>query len=229
MSSPPTAADLRIGGLARHSTCDWPSQLVATVFCQGCSWRCRYCHNPALQPATTGTFAWVEVEAFLERRRGLLDGVVFSGGEPLLQAALPAAIDAVRALGLKVGLHTAGPSPERLEVILSGLDWVGFDAKAPFATYAPTTGLDAGAAARASLRLILAAGLPCEVRTTVHPALLSDEALEALGRDLLALGVRRWVLQAFRPTGCVDPALGPVPPPVPLPALLGQFESVTVR
>lgn len=229
MSSPPTASDLRIGGLARHSTCDWPGQLVATIFCQGCAWRCRYCHNPSLQPASSGIFAWSEVEAFLARRRGLLDGVVFSGGEPLLQAALPAAIDAVRALGLKVGLHTGGPAPERLAAILPGLDWVGFDAKAPFAAYASTVGLAAGDAARESLSLLLAAGIPCEMRTTVHPTLLPAEALETLGHELLDLGVRRWVLQTFRPTGCADPSLGPALPPVPPPALLGQFDAIDLR
>jgi pyruvate formate lyase activating enzyme len=146
-------AELRVGGLSRLSSCDWPGQLVATVFLQGCPWRCRYCHNPHLLPAPgDGEIAWREVLAFLEARRGLLDGVVFSGGEPTVQAALPAAMRTVRALGFGVGLHTGGPTPERLKAVLPLVDWVGFDVKAPFADYARITGVaSSGEAARLSL------------------------------------------------------------------------------
>lgn len=205
---------------------------MATVFCQGCSWRCRYCHNPDLQPAAAPSpISWEEVAAFLATRRGLLDGVVFSGGEPTLQAALPAALEAVRALGLKVGLHTAGPAPERLAPLLPLLDWVGFDAKAPFDSYAPTVGLDAGTAARESLRLLLASGVACEVRTTAHPLLLDADALARLGTELADMGVRTWVVQSFRPTGCTDAELNAVPAAaatVP-PALQARFATFATR
>jgi pyruvate formate lyase activating enzyme len=74
---------LRVGGLTRLSATDYPGKLAAVVFCQGCAWRCDYCHNPELQPPrSTGEIAWPEVLAFLERRKGLLDAVVFSGGGP---------------------------------------------------------------------------------------------------------------------------------------------------
>lgn len=205
---------------------------MATVFCQGCSWHCRYCHNPDLQPAAAPSpISWEEVAAFLTTRRGLLDGVVFSGGEPTLQAALPAALEAVRALGLKVGLHTAGPAPERLAPLLPLLDWVGFDAKAPFDSYAPTVGLDAGTAARESLRLLLASGVACEVRTTAHPLLLDADALARLGTELADMGVRTWVVQSFRPTGCTDAELNAVPAAaatVP-PALQARFATFATR
>ncbi len=73
--------DLRLGGLARLSTCDWPGQLVATVFCQGCPWRCRYCHNPHLLPARTDQAPpWTEVFTFDESCPGILDRVVSHGG-----------------------------------------------------------------------------------------------------------------------------------------------------
>ncbi|NJO54558.1 MAG: anaerobic ribonucleoside-triphosphate reductase activating protein [Bacteroidales bacterium] len=197
--------ELRVGGLARLSCCDWPGHLVATVFLQGCPWRCRYCHNPHLLPARGAEeIAWPDVLAFLEARRGLLDGVVFSGGEPTVQAALPAAVRAVRALGFRVGLHTGGGVPERLKAVLALLDWVGFDVKASFDDYARITGVPgSGEAARASLRLLLASGVACDLRTTVHPALLDDAALARLEDELAALGVTSR-LQPFRAGGCAD-------------------------
>ncbi|ACI97766.1 anaerobic ribonucleoside-triphosphate reductase activating protein [Rhodospirillum centenum] len=197
-------ADLRVGGLSRLSTCDWPGELVATVFCQGCPWACPYCHNPDLLPARgQRELAWEQVLAFLEGRRGLLDGVVFSGGEATLQAALPDAMRTVRGMGFRIGLHTGGPYPERLADLLPLLDWVGFDVKAPFAEYERITGASgSGERARESLRLLLDAGIACDVRTTVHPRLLDAAALERLRADLDALGVRQHRLQPFRATGC---------------------------
>ena len=85
---------LRVGGLTPLSTSDWPGMLAAVVFCQGCPWRCGYCHNPGLIPARgDNEIPWEDVLAFLRRRQGLLDGVVFSGGEPTAQAGL---LDAMR-------------------------------------------------------------------------------------------------------------------------------------
>lgn len=199
----PSSAELRVGGLARLSSCDWPGELIATVFCQGCPWTCGYCHNPHLLPASApAQFAWPDVLAFLEKRRGLLDGVVFSGGEPTLQAALPSAIAAVRRLGFGVGLHTAGPYPERLARVLPMLDWIGFDVKAPFAEYDRITGVaGSGDSARASLTLVLAHGVACDIRTTVHPDLLDQPALDRLSADLAALGAGGTRVQPFRATG----------------------------
>jgi pyruvate formate lyase activating enzyme len=148
------------------------------------------------------------VKNFLARRRDLLDGVVFSGGEPTLQAGLPDAIHAVREMGFAVGLHSAGPLPRRLEAILPLVDWVGFDVKAPFDAYARITGVaGAGEKARASLALLVGSGVAFELRTTVHPALLSAYDLSRLDDDLAALGAPAPRLQPFRSHGCVDQAL----------------------
>jgi len=181
---------LRIGGLARLSTCDWPGQLVATIFCQGCPWRCAYCHNPHLLPADSpDLIAWDAVTAFLGRRRGLLDAVVFSGGEPTVQSGLAGAIDAVRALGFRVGLHSAGPYPERLAALLPRLDWIGFDVKAPFDDYDRLTGVPgSGARARASLEVVLASGIPRDLRLTDDPRWIDRAAFDRLSDDLAALG-----------------------------------------
>ncbi|MFL5258100.1 MAG: radical SAM protein [Rhodopila sp.] len=140
---------------------------------------------------------------FLQTRVGLLDGVVFSGGEPTLQAALPAAIRQVRALGFRIGLHTAGPYPDRLAPVLGLVDWIGFDAKAPFERYEAITGVPgSGSRARDSLRLVIAAGVACEVRTTLHSGLLDAAAMTMLADELAAMGITDYAVQAFRPQGC---------------------------
>src|SRR5579859_3181919 len=129
--------ELNVGGFVPLSTADWPGQLAAVVFCQGCPWRCSYCHNPHLQPARgVAILKWHSIVARLERRRGLIDAVVFSGGEPTAQGALRHAMSEVRGMGFGVGLHSAGMYPRRLKNLLPLADWVGFDVKTSFPEYA---------------------------------------------------------------------------------------------
>lgn len=207
MTAKPSA--LHVGGLTPLSTTDYPGQLAAVVFCQGCPWQCGYCHNPHLIPRDAeGGQGWDEVKAFLLRRQGLLDAVVFSGGEPTLQSGLAQACTDARELGFKIGLHTAGPYPARLAEVLPLLDWVGMDVKAPFPDYDRITGVPgSGERARESLALLLQSGVAYEIRTTVHRDLLSADRLIALARELAALGVENYVVQAFRVQGCADPRL----------------------
>jgi pyruvate formate lyase activating enzyme len=171
------------------------------LYCQGCPWRCSYCHNPHLLPdRAAGGIAWSEVLEFLRRRRGLLDAVVFSGGEPTAQPGLARAMREVKALGYRIGLHSAGIYPRRFAEVLPLVDWVGFDAKAPFdAAYARITGVRAsGEAALESARALLASGVDCEFRTTWHAGFLSPSELDRLTQTLADLGVRRYALQEFR-------------------------------
>ena len=200
---------LHVGGLTPLSTTDWPGMLAAVVFCQGCPWRCGYCHNPDLiPPRGEHEIPWEEVMEFLRRRQGLLDGVVFSGGEPTLQAGLADAMREVRALGFKIGLHTGGMYSKRLAEVLLLVDWVGMDVKAPFADYVLTTGV-AGSGERAleGLQQVIASGVDHEIRTTVHPGLLPDSDLVHVGRDLAGRGVKRYAIQAFRSQGCGNESL----------------------
>lgn len=202
-------ASLQVGGLTPLTTTDYPGLLAAVVFCQGCPWQCAYCHNPHLIPRSSEMAqGWDAVMAFLRRRQGLLDAVVFSGGEPTLQSGLADACREAQGLGFKIGLHTAGMYPERLAEVLPCLDWVGLDIKAPFDGYGRTTGVPgSGEKARESLLRLLDSGVGHEVRTTVHPGLLNQETLIALAQELSALGVRHYALQQFRIRGCADPAL----------------------
>lgn len=201
--------DLTVGGLVRLSTTDYPDGLAAVVFCQGCAWRCDYCHNPHLQPTrSASSMRWDAVRAFLLTRRGLLDAVVFSGGEPTQQPGLARAMREVKAMGFQIGLHTAGSHPRRLAAVLPLVDWIGMDVKAPFSRYDDITGVArSGERARTSASLILASGVGYEFRTTVHCGLLTREDLLALADELSELGARRYALQEFRTEGCVSPAL----------------------
>lgn len=169
-----TASDLQIAGLTPMSSVDWPGKFVATVFAQGCPWACPYCHNQAIiDPKIPGVVSWESVEELLGRRRGLLDGVVFSGGEATRQLAVLPAMQRVRELGFEVGLHTAGPYPARLrEILRTGLvDWVGIDIKAMSGpNYEAVAGRpNAGPKAWESLGEVLDSGAPYEVRLTVYP------------------------------------------------------------
>ena len=201
--------ELAIAGLTPLSSCDWPGRLVATAFLQGCPWRCTYCHNAAiLDPRAPGKVPWRDVLGLLARRHGLLDGLVFSGGEPTRQRALVAAAAQVREAGFGVGLHTSGAYPSRLPALLPLVDWVGFDVKAPVRLYraitrvgGPTTSADA---TFASLRLVLDSGVDVEVRTTVDPTVLGPDDVAELTDVLAGLGVRRHVLQQVRADGTTD-------------------------
>ncbi|KLJ00180.1 anaerobic ribonucleoside-triphosphate reductase activating protein [Luteimonas sp. FCS-9] len=179
---------------------DFPGRLAAVLFLQGCPWRCGYCHNPDLLPARgDAEIPWATVEAFLHRRRGLLDGVVFSGGEPTLQPALGDAVAAVRGLGFQAALHTGGMYPVRLAALLPSLDWVGLDIKALPARNAEVTAV-AGSGERVwrSLDHVLDSGTAYECRTTWHPRLYPEDELLRLADALASRGVRHWSLQQCR-------------------------------
>jgi len=206
------ALSLKVGGVTPFSATDYPGQLAAVVFVQGCPWRCGYCHNPHLQTRTARSpVPWSDVLALLQRRVGLIDAVVFSGGEPTMDPALAGAMRAVRALGFGVGLHSAGMYPRRLAEVLPLVDWVGLDIKSSWPRYDAITGIvDSARQARAGAELVLASGIAYECRSTVHPALHSEADILALAQDLQAMGVRHYVLQVFRSTGCGDAQLNNV-------------------
>ncbi len=220
---------LRIGGITPFSTVDWPGKLVCVAFLAGCPWRCPYCQNAALQSFGAATQTGADLHDFLVSRRGLLDGVVFSGGEPLAQAATIPAAEAAHELGFAVGLHTCGAYPQRLREMLPHVDWVGLDVKAPWDAYdritrAPGT----GPLVQESLELVLAAGVDLEVRTTWHPRLLSPKDITAIAHDLAARGVYTWAVQAYRAQGTTgelpDETVYPSDVPPELPPLFAQYE-----
>ncbi|MDA8189898.1 anaerobic ribonucleoside-triphosphate reductase activating protein [Acidiferrobacter thiooxydans] len=219
--------NLRLGGLVPWSSVDYPGRQAAVLFVTGCPWRCPYCHNSHLWAGEAG-LSWAAVRGFLETRVGLLDAVVVSGGEPLAQAtAVHAALVEVRTLGFATALHTAGVSPRRLQTLLGDLDWVGLDVKGPFSRYDAITAREgSGAAARASVEAVLRSAKPHELRTTVHPELLSDDDLLTMLRELVAMGARSVTLKNFRPTGCPDARLAATYRPWLKPELATELRAI---
>lgn len=191
------------------TTIDYPGELAAVIFCQGCPWSCRYCHNGhLLSRSGEEQIEWASVIGFLKQRQGLLDAVVFSGGEPTLQSALKPAIQQVRAMGFKIGLHSAGAYPERLAELLPLLDWVGLDIKALPENYATLTGVSgSGEKAWESLQLLVASGVAYEIRTTVHPELLPAADQETLESRLQMIGAANHQLQKCNSGHCLDTTL----------------------
>lgn len=190
---------LAVGGLTRFSTVDYPGHLSAVVFCQGCPWRCSYCHNPHLQaPRKDSTWSWREIAEWLDSRHGLLEAVVFSGGEPLLQRGLDFAMYDVAEMGYRIGLHTTGMYPDRLASILPLVDWIGFDVKAPFDDYERITCASSGGDALRALSIVRASGVAHEVRCTVDETLLGADDGARLAKQLAEIGIDQIVLQACR-------------------------------
>jgi len=205
-----------VAGLVKLSTTDWPGKLAAVVFIQGCPLRCTYCHNEAiLDPRGQGVMEWSDVLSFLAKRKGLLDGVVFSGGEPLLSNGLPDAIRQVKEFGwFEVGLHTSGIWPRKLQALLDEnlLDWVGLDIKHLEEKYAAVTGVkSSGKSAWRSLEAVVASGIPHEVRTTVDPTIHTERDIHRLIDELEDFRshngnkVNQHILQEVRPIPAAFP------------------------
>jgi len=190
---------LLVGGIVSLTTVDYPGHLAAVIFMQGCPWRCKYCHNQHLQSILPKeSLPWEDILNLLSSRKGLLEAVVFSGGEPLLQEALPDAIADVKKMGFKVGLHTAGAFPDKLARIISSLDWVGFDVKHSFKDYDKIVSVpNQGDLARRSLEILIASNVDFEVRMTLHESIDTSSVVEVL-KEISAMGVKQVVLQKCR-------------------------------
>ncbi|MBQ2811597.1 MAG: anaerobic ribonucleoside-triphosphate reductase activating protein [Alphaproteobacteria bacterium] len=194
-----------IGDVEPFSIVDFPNKIAVTVFMQGCPWRCPFCYNLSLQkigakPETEWTFE--TLKCFLQKRKKMLDAVVFSGGEPLVQEGLEQAIDEVKNLGFEVGLHTGGFNPIMLKKIINKIDWAGLDIKAPFEPqkYKTATGcFNKVENVIESLQTLIDSGINFECRTTCDPKILSIEDIFQIGKTLKELGVKEYYLQKYRP------------------------------
>lgn len=201
---------IHVGGLQPFTLIDFPGLMAAVVFLQGCNLRCSYCHNPGLLDSKgPGDITWPEVIEFLEKRRGFLEGVVFSGGEPLMQDGIEDAVRRVRDMGYQVALHTNGFFPERLELLLfqNLLSYVAMDIKSSSDGYRTSFGVDTTDPVVRSARLLAGSGINHEFRTTVHPQIITDGDILRVADMLQGIGADHFILQKFRPGNVLDPDL----------------------
>jgi pyruvate formate lyase activating enzyme len=188
-----------VGGIVSLTMIDYPGHLATVIFTQGCSWRCVYCHNRHLQSVLPEeSLPWEDILNMLQTRKKLVEAVVFSGGEPLMQEGLLEAILDVRKMGFKIGLHTSGAFPDRFAKVLPFLDWVGFDVKHRFEDYQEITNIrNSGTLARESLNSLIASGVDFEVRVTVYEKIDVSAVVDVL-KEIAAIGVKTVALQKCR-------------------------------
>lgn len=194
-----------IHGLQKLTLLDYPGHTACTVFTARCNWRCPFCHNASLvlRPDSQPIIPEPTFFAFLEKRRGLLDGVAVTGGEPTLNRDLPEFLAKVKDMGFETKLDTNGTNPKMLREILDrGLaDYVAMDIKAGRDNYPSVTGTirPSLAAVEESAELLKGSAIAHEFRTTVVKELHSDEDFEDIAAWLS--GEERYFLQAFKDSG----------------------------
>jgi pyruvate formate lyase activating enzyme len=198
---------MQIGGLQKVSLIEYPGKISAIAFTQGCNFRCPYCYNPELvDPDLYGKCVSEEaVFSFLEKRKGKLDGVTITGGEPTIHHDLIDFIKRVRKIGYLIKLDTNGSYPDVLEQLISGqlVDYIAMDVKGPLHKYKTVTKskIDEDKI-RQSIEMIIKSGVTHEFRTTIPKKLLNETDLLEMGK--LLRNASRYILQQFIPTRTLD-------------------------
>ena len=213
---------MKFAGLLKQSLVDYPGKIAAVLFTRGCNLRCPFCHNPHLliKPGRNGNGTGLREEDvldFLQERRGFLDALVISGGEPSLHPGLPLFLRKVKELKYLVKLDTNGSNPVMLAQMLQEglLDYVAMDIKAPLELkpYQEACGKLSSEDffnIRSSVRLLRQAPIIVEFRTTVVPCLHSPEDIKAIARYIK--GAPLYTLQRFNPECTLEPGYAKVVP-----------------
>ncbi len=191
---------MKIHGLQKMTLLDFPGRVACTVFFGGCDMRCPFCHNAELLDGSApAVMDEEELIGFLKKRQGLLDGVAFTGGEPLLQKDLPDLAKRIKDLGYPIKLDTNGTHPERLGGMISDglVQYVAMDIKNSPDRYAETAGLEKLdlVPIRESAAMLLGGTVEYEFRTTTVAELHDDSSFEQIG--LWVRGAKRYYLQRF--------------------------------
>lgn len=202
---------MEIAGLQKTTLLDYPGKVACTVFLSGCNFRCPFCQNSEILTGSGGEqIPEEELFAFLERRRGILDGVCVSGGEPLLGDVAPL-LERIKGLGYSVKIDTNGAFPEKLKELYGRglIDFVAMDIKNSPQKYEKTAGVrvDTGKI-KESAAFLMECGVGYEFRTTVVKQLHAGEDFVRIGQWLR--GAKAYFLQTFRDTETVlRPGLTP--------------------
>jgi pyruvate formate lyase activating enzyme len=197
-----------IKGWVRTSLIDFPGKIATVIYTGGCNLRCPFCHNPELLNGgdTYETIAFTEVLEFLKLRAGVIDGIVVSGGEPLIHKSIFNLLHKLREFDIKIKLDTNGCYPERLQRILELqlVDMVAMDIKASKETYAEVVGMknDMTTKIDASLHILKASSIPFELRTTILPNFHTKQMMMDIVQWIAP--VDHYYLQQFRPEVTLD-------------------------
>ncbi|MCP3953249.1 MAG: anaerobic ribonucleoside-triphosphate reductase activating protein [Desulfobacterales bacterium] len=197
------------GGIQKNSLIDYPGKVSCVLFLSGCNFACPYCHNPDLARGTPLPASRLRLETayeFLEKRRGMLDGVVLSGGEPTLEHRLIEICTRIKAFDYSVKLDTNGSRPDILARLFDAdcLDYVAMDIKTPPALYTPVISRrEVASEITESIHLIMSSGVDYEFRTTCARPFAGPETLGDIARSIK--GARKYVLQKFNPATVLEP------------------------
>lgn len=191
-----------IAGLNKTTLLDYPGRVAATIFTGGCNFRCPFCHNGdlVLKPAVQDAYSEEEIFSFLKKRKNVLKGVCITGGEPTLQADLPAFIAKIKKIGYDVKLDTNGYHPEMLQELLQKglIDYVAMDIKNCREKYAETVGKEDFAIERIekSIEILKQTEIPYEFRTTVVKEFHTIQDILAIGEWIA--GCPQYFLQQYQ-------------------------------
>ncbi len=191
--------NLKLGGLQETSLLDYPGKICAIVWTVGCNFRCPFCYNPNMVYGKTEHIPIDHVLSFLNKRKGKLDGLSITGGEPLLHEDLDLFIRKVKDLGFLVKLDTNGTFPHRLKPLLDEklVDYVSMDVKAPLEKYDQLAGTKVNIdKIKESIHLIMNKAGDYEFKTTVIPGLLEKEDIITIAS--MIKGAKRYYLQQFK-------------------------------
>jgi pyruvate formate lyase activating enzyme len=199
---------MKIGGLEKLSLVDYPGQTAAALFTIGCNMRCGYCHNPelVLPERFAPEIPLPYIFDFLARRRGLLDAVVISGGEPTMHDDLPEFALTIKKMGFLVKLDSNGTRPDVLKRMVGegSIDFIAMDIKATMAKYSAAIARPIDTAAlQDSIKLIMNSGLDYEFRTTAVKQLMKVEDFDEIGQ--MIRGTKRYAFQKFRSGRSLNP------------------------
>ena len=197
---------MQVTGIQKLTLLDYPGTVACTVFTAGCNFRCPFCHNAMLvlpEQIEPNYLTDGEVFDFLRKRRGVLDGVAVTGGEPLLHRDMPEFLSRIKELGYKIKLDTNGSNPALLrEIVGAGLvDRVAMDIKNAPESYAETIGFERFdiAPVEQSKNFLLEGSVDYEFRTTVVRGIHTKESL--IGAAKWISGAKEYYLQQFKDSG----------------------------
>ena len=199
-----------IGGIQKFSLIDYPGKTCAIIFTRGCNFRCRYCHNPELviPEKYAPEIPLSQIYDFLENRRGKLDAVSITGGEPTQHSDLIELMKKIKNMGFLVKLDSNGSRPEMLKKIISKklVDYLAMDIKAPLEDYHKIMGWRVPVEKlKRSIDLIINSDIDYEFRTTIVKSLTSKNDLREIAK--IIKGAKKYFLQKFIPTKLNDPSL----------------------